>query len=44
MKTDLSKLNDQQRDAVLQSIDKNVVLLAGAGSGKTATMVKRTEY
>jgi DNA helicase-2/ATP-dependent DNA helicase PcrA len=44
MNTDLSKLNDQQRDAVLQSINKNVVLLAGAGSGKTSTMVKRTEY
>ena len=44
MLTDLSGLNPQQRDAVLQSIDHNVVLLAGAGSGKTHTLVKRTEY
>ncbi len=44
MLTDLSGLNPQQKDAVLQSIDHNVVLLAGAGSGKTYTLVKRTEY
>lgn len=44
MPTDLSMLNPQQKDAVLQSIDHNVVLLAGAGSGKTATLVKRAEY
>ena len=44
MLTDLSSLNQQQKDAVLQSIDHNVVLLAGAGSGKTFTIVKRTEY
>ena len=44
MSTDLSKLNEQQLNAVLQSIDHNIVLLAGAGSGKTATLVKRTEY
>lgn len=44
MLTDLSSLNPQQKDAVLQSIDHNVVLLAGAGSGKTYTIVKRTEY
>ncbi len=42
--TDLSKLNPQQKDAVLKSIDHNVVLLAGAGSGKTATIVTRTQY
>lgn len=42
--TDLSILNAQQKDAILKSIDKNVVLLAGAGSGKTFTIVKRTEY
>ena len=41
---DLSTLNEQQRAAVLTSIEKNVVLLAGAGSGKTHTMVKRTQY
>lgn len=44
MSTDLTRLNEQQRNAVLQSINHNVVLLAGAGSGKTATLVKRTEY
>ena len=44
MSTDLSGLNPQQREAVLQSVDHNVVLLAGAGAGKTSTMVKRTEY
>ena len=44
MATDLSRLNEQQRNAVLESIDSNVVLLAAAGSGKTATIVKRTEY
>lgn len=41
---DLSTLNEQQRAAVLESINKNVVLLAGAGSGKTHTMVKRTLF
>ena len=44
MATDLTRLNEQQRNAVLESIDSNVVLLAAAGSGKTATIVKRTEY
>lgn len=34
MNTDLSSLNEQQKNAVMQSIDHNVVLLAGAGSGK----------
>ena len=42
--TDLTTLNDQQRFAVEQSINKNVVLMAAAGSGKTATLVKRTQY
>lgn len=42
--TDLSTLNDQQRNAVLESINHNVVLMAAAGSGKTATLVKRTQY
>lgn len=42
--TDLTILNDQQRNAVLESINHNVVLMAGAGSGKTATLVKRTQY
>lgn len=44
MTTDLSNLNEQQKQAVLQSIDHNVVLMAGAGSGKTSTLVKRTQY
>ena len=44
MVTDLSGLNEQQLDCVLKSVDHNVVLLAGAGSGKTFTLVKRTEY
>lgn len=44
MATDLSKLNPQQKNAILESIDSNVVLLAAAGSGKTSTIVKRTEY
>ena len=44
MQTDLSTLNPQQKDAILQSIDHNVVLLAGAGAGKTFTLVKRVEY
>lgn len=42
--TDLTTLNDQQRIAVLESIDHNVVLMAAAGSGKTSTLVKRTQY
>lgn len=42
--TNLSMLNPQQKAAVLESIDHNVVLMAGAGSGKTATLVKRTQY
>ena len=37
-------LNAQQRQAIELSIDQNVVLMAGAGSGKTATLVKRTQY
>lgn len=31
--TDLTTLNDQQRIAVLESINHNVVLMAGAGAG-----------
>ena len=42
--TDLSTLNDQQRNAVLESINHNVVLMAAAGSGKTSTLVRRTQY
>lgn len=42
--TDLTTLNDQQRFAIEQSISHNIVLMAAAGSGKTATLVKRTQY
>lgn len=42
--TDLTTLNDQQRIAVLESVNHNVVLMAAAGSGKTSTLVKRTQY
>ena len=34
MSTDLSTLNEQKKNAVLQSINKNVVLMAAAGSGQ----------
>ena len=44
MATDLSKLNEQQRNAVLESVNSNVALFAGAGSGKTKTIVTRAEY
>ena len=42
--TDLTTLNDQQRIAILESINHNIVLVAGAGSGKTTVLVKRTQY
>ena len=44
MATDLTKLNEQQNNAILESIDSNVALFAGAGSGKTKTIVTRAEY
>ena len=44
MATDLSKLNEQQKNAVLESFDSNIALFAGAGSGKTKTIVTRVEY
>ena len=44
MSTDLSSLNDQQRNSIMESLNHNVVLMAAAGSGKTSTLVKRTQY
>ena len=45
MKTrvDLSSLNDQQRKAVLTE-NKRVLVLAGAGSGKTKTLLQKITY
>jgi len=42
-KTDLSGLNDQQRHAVM-SEDKRLLVLAGAGSGKTKTLLQKLIY
>ena len=44
MATDLSYLNPQQRKAVLESYEHPTVLIAGAGSGKTAVLQARTSY
>jgi DNA helicase-2/ATP-dependent DNA helicase PcrA len=41
---DISMLNSQQREAVVNSYGSNTVLIAGAGSGKTATLKTRTAY
>ncbi|SHI62608.1 UvrD-like helicase C-terminal domain-containing protein [Arenibacter nanhaiticus] len=42
-RTDLSPLNDQQRKAVL-SRENRVLVLAGAGSGKTNTLLQKINY
>lgn len=42
-KTDLSNLNDKQREAVV-SEDKRLLVLAGAGSGKTKTLLQKIIY
>ena len=42
-KTDLSSLNDKQREAVV-SEDKRILVLAGAGSGKTKTLLQKLIY
>jgi len=42
-KIDLSALNDQQKDAVI-SEDKRLLVLAGAGSGKTKTLLQKLIY
>lgn len=41
--TDLSFLNDQQKDAVV-SEEKRILVLAGAGSGKTKTLLQKIIY
>ncbi len=43
IKTDLSALNDNQREAVV-SQDKRLLVLAGAGSGKTKTLLQKLIY
>jgi DNA helicase-4 len=42
-KTNLSALNDKQREAVV-SKDKRLLVLAGAGSGKTKTLLQKLIY
>jgi superfamily I DNA/RNA helicase len=42
-RTNLSALNDQQRKAVLSS-EKRILVLAGAGSGKTNTLLQKINY
>ena len=42
-KTDLSALNDKQREAVI-SENKRLLVLAGAGSGKTKTLLQKLIY
>ena len=43
IKTDLSALNDRQREAVM-SEQKRLLVLAGAGSGKTKTLLQKLVY
>jgi ATP-dependent exoDNAse (exonuclease V) beta subunit len=43
IKTDLSNLNDKQREAVV-SENKRLLVLAGAGSGKTKTLLQKIIY
>ena len=43
MMTDLSHLNETQRAAVLHS-EGPLMILAGAGSGKTRTLVTKISY
>ncbi len=42
-KTDLSNLNDKQREAVV-SENKRLLVLAGAGAGKTKTLLQKLIY
>jgi ATP-dependent helicase/nuclease subunit A len=39
--SDLTKFNDEQRDAVLSTKETNVIISAGAGSGKTRTLTEK---
>jgi len=43
IKTDLSNLNNKQREAVTSSA-KRILVLAGAGSGKTKTLLQKLIY
>lgn len=43
IKTDLSHLNEKQREAVV-STDQRILVLAGAGSGKTKTLLQKLIY
>jgi DNA helicase IV len=43
VKTNLSALNDRQREAVI-SEEKRLLVLAGAGSGKTKTLLQKLIY
>lgn len=40
----LSTLNKQQREAILGSFTQDSIVLAGAGSGKTKTLITRIQY
>ena len=42
--TGLDNLNEQQVDVILNSLKENSLVLAGAGSGKTKTLITRIEY
>src|SRR6266481_340859 len=42
-KTNLSSFNEKQREAVV-SEDKRLLILAGAGSGKTKTLLRKLIY
>ena len=45
MSTDyLSGLNEEQRQAVLMPIDRNILIVAGAGTGKTTALSRRVAH